>query len=160
MPYGRQVLGSTGFAIMLASDGRPEWKTAGITIDWSTVAAVTGADLVLPDGLTIKVGQKGVRYGQVWAKITASGLFGPYDPAAADGRQTLVRGNTFLQNQSLLQTGLLGYAQQVTDIIGVLEGGQVWYDRVLATTGAASLAAGPTFTALEAALPRLSYAKN
>jgi hypothetical protein len=42
----------------------------------------------------------------------------------------------------------------------VLEGGLVWKARLLATTGAASLAAGPTFANLEAALPRLRYAQS
>jgi hypothetical protein len=41
-----------------------------------------------------------------------------------------------------------------------LNGGLVWRERILATNGTASLAAGPTFTALEAVMPRLRYAKG
>jgi len=145
---------------MVSADGDLEWKTAGATIDWTTVAAVAGSDVTYPDKLVVKVGQKGMRYGQVLAKITATGLFGPYDFAAADGRQTLTRGNVFILNQSVLQTGLLGFAQEVTDILGVLQAGTVWRDRLIATTGTHSLALGPTFTELEAAMPGLSYAQN
>jgi hypothetical protein len=47
--------------------------------------------------------------------------------------------------------------QTTTNHPPVLVGGLVWKSRILATTGSASLAAGPTFTALEAALPRLDY---
>jgi hypothetical protein len=89
-----------------------------------------------------------------------SGKYGPYDPAAADGRQTLTRNNVVILNESLLELDALGIAPRATDHPGVIEGGAVWRDRILATTGTASLAAGPLFTDLDAALPRLSYAQS
>ena len=46
--YSAQVRGAngtTGVAIMLTADGSPEWKTGGVTIDWSTVTAEVTARL-------------------------------------------------------------------------------------------------------------------
>jgi hypothetical protein len=84
-----------------------------------------------------------------------NGWFGPYDPAAADGRQTLVRGNCFIMNETVKQEYLHSNHPPV------LDGGRVFKARLLqAGTGAASLAAGPTLAAFEAAFPQISYATN
>src|SRR5512146_3178148 len=70
MPYGRVVDTTTGNGLQVTADGRPEWKVGGVTLDWSTVAAVSGSDLTIPYELTVvKVGQKYLRYGQVLTKI-------------------------------------------------------------------------------------------
>lgn len=159
--YGRQVLSTTNTPIAVTADGAPEWKSGGLTIDWSTVAAVSGSDVTYADGLVVKVGYKGLRYGQILTKITATGMFGPYDTAAADGRQTVARGNVVILNESILQSGAVpALGTGPTDHPGGIEGGRVFKDRILATTGTHSLAAGPTFAELEAAMPRLSYAQN
>jgi hypothetical protein len=89
-----------------------------------------------------------------------SGKFGPYDPAATDGRQVLSRGDVFILNQSVLELGVLGIDGGGTDHPGVLEGGRVWRERVLATDGVAALDNGPTYAALETAMPRLSWVKD
>jgi hypothetical protein len=47
-----------------------------VTLDVSTFAAVH-----------VTTGNGGIPSGTVLAKITASGKYGPYDPAAADGRE-------------------------------------------------------------------------
>lgn len=257
--FGRQIIGVTGTLIQLIAAGDPEWKTGGITIDWSTITAV-GADTTLPEGLVVKSGAKYLRYGQVLceigtqevqtatitgtpdggtftltysgqttaaiaynataaavqdalealsniavgdvfvtgnaggpytikfraglgnvAAITASGAgltggtspgvtmattttgagsgkFGPYDPAATDGRQTLARGRVVILNESVVEYGALGLGGVVSDHPGGLEGGTVWRDRLIATEGGTSLTNGPLFSALETALPRLRYA--
>lgn len=82
---------------------------------------------------------------------TGAGKFGPYDSAASDGRQTLARGQVYILNQTVL------FSQLKSDFVEVLEGGLVWRARVIATTGSASLAAGPTFATLEPAMPRLRW---
>lgn len=53
----------------LSYNGRPTWLAGGITIDWSTVSAVSGSDVTLPDGEKIRIGEKYLRYGQVMAMI-------------------------------------------------------------------------------------------
>jgi hypothetical protein len=265
--YGRQVIGSsTGNPIQLSSDGWPEWMTGGSTVDWSLVAAVAGSDVTSPEGFTVKVGQKWLRFGQVMAKVSGllaqtitetgvptggsfnvfgtrpdtgfsntatvafnssvaatqaamdsifgagntvvsgagalpanvqtvtfqgnlanimvptltlglnaltggttpnvafatsananTGKYGPYDPGASDGRQTLVPGSCGLLNESVVQNGILGvFSLQPTDNPGLVTGGRVWLARVLQTGAAAhTLAGGPTFAELMAALPRL-----
>lgn len=160
--WGRQVLGNqSAQPTTLNAMGDAEWKSGGITIDWTTVTAVSGSDVTLADGTIIKIGQKYLRFGQMMCKITASGKFGPHDPAASDGRQTITRGDCFLMNQTIINQNVLGMATlDEIEFVGALQGGTVWYDRLLATTGSASLAAGPTYTNLLAAFPRLKTVKN
>ena len=153
--FGRTVLGTVGSSVQLLADGESGSKpVGGITVDWSTVAAVSGSDAVLNDGVTVKVGSKYLRYGQLLTKITASGKYGPYDPAAADGRQTLARGSAWLVNRTVVDNDPKG------DYPEVIDGGTVWFSRLIQVgTGTASLAAGPTLANLEATFPKLNYAK-
>lgn len=265
---GRQVLVTSGNPIRISADGRPEMKIAGISIDWSTVAAV-GSDTTIPIEMTVvKNGNKYLRYGQFMTKITNTptqtvtisaaggtfalsgtrpdtqfngktaavaynataatlqtaleaiygagnvavsgsaggpytvnlkgilaampfplmvsdaslltggantavvavgnagtapnnGMYGPYDPAATDGRQTLVRGECGFVPETLLQSGLVvGMPTGITDFAPLLTGGTVYKDRLIATNSTHSLAAGPTFAEMEAVLTRLRYAEN
>ena len=260
MDYGRNIIGSSGIPVLVEADGHGEYSPVGITIDWTTVAAVGADTLVQPEGLTVRNGQKYLPHGQVLNRITNTpvqtitltgatggtfnlsgyrvdtggyvavgplaynisnanllaalqantafgpvpmsitgtpgtsyvitaplallavdgtlltgttptaanvmttpvgnyGFYGPFDPTATDGRQTCKRGGTVILNSLVLQTGVMnGYTTMPTNHSGVLVGGMVWKARLLATNGTHSLAAGPTFTELEAAMPRLSYA--
>lgn len=92
----------------------------------------------------------------------SAGKFGPYDAAASDGRQLLARGHTFILNETWLEEAALGLTTQATDYPnGVFDTGTVFYDRLLATTaGAGTLALGPTFTTLEAAMPGITYVRD
>jgi hypothetical protein len=157
--WGQDVnLGTVGESItIIANPDGLRWKVAGATIAWGTVAAVAGADLEWRDGVIVPIGEKGLRYGQVMVEITAvgptQGHYGPFDPAAADGRQTLARGRTFVLYRSVVEREIGSNHRG-----GLLEAGRVYRERIIATTGAASLAAGPTLAALEGVLPGLSYA--
>jgi hypothetical protein len=161
---GRNLLTtSTVQPVRVSADGSPLYKAGGVTIDWTTVVAVAGADVTLPDGDVIRIGQKYLRYGQVITKITASGKFGPYDPGAGDGRQTLARGNAYILDETWLQftaeSAALGAAND--QIGGCIEGGLLWVDRVLNSgVGAASLAAGPTLANVEATFPTARWVRN
>jgi hypothetical protein len=92
--------------------------------------------------------------------VANTGMYGPYDPAATDGRQTLTRGQCAILNSMLVQNGVVGFTNLPSNHPGVLVGGSVWKARLKATFGTASLAAGPTFANLETAFPRLEYAGN
>lgn len=158
MGYGlKNLTTSSGTPFQLTYDGRIEWKSGSVTLDWSTVAAVSGSPLVLVgDQLTVPVGQKVLVAGQFLCEITATGLYGPFDPAASDGRQTPVRGKCGLLNMTLLQTGVLNITGGNPDNINLIEGGRVFFDRLIqAGTGTASLAAGPQLATLLGVLPRL-----
>lgn len=266
--FGRQLLASSGRDIRVSADGEPEWKAAGITIDWSTVAAVSGSAVTIPqNNLTIAVGKKYLRFGQILCEITTrevqtitidatggtftitmtwtdangvtytgttpalaynasaatvlaalqalypawsskiavslatgvytitfspdlgnvaalttnaasltggagtaavavttngvagGGKYGPFDPSATDGRQTLSRGACFILDETVLEENIMGtaYGNKPTDHVGGFDGGMVFKERILMTTGTHSLAAGPTVTAFEAAFPRISY---
>lgn len=96
---------------------------------------------------------------------TTSGKYGPYDPAATDGRQTLTRGDCYILDEVyLVNPNGAGYLAGLgsCDIIGnVLQGGEVWIDRVLHSgTTAGTLALGPTLANLLTAFPRLTLVRN
>lgn len=288
---GRTVLSITGTALRVSADGSPEYKTGGLTIDWTTVAAAGGNSVLPWDNTPILTGQKYLRFGQCLARIngyavtitisatggtftitvtvgavpgsslvagvitsnnganptqttaaiawnataaqvqaalalltnigtdfggiaraqvsgaaggpytitlakdlgtstitttagaltggggtavvaitnatgSTPGFYGPFDPTATDGRQTLVRGACWVLDEILFQypagTPLLSAAND--QIGGIFDGGRVWKNRVLmafAATGLAhSLVAGPTEAEFNAAFPRISYASD
>lgn len=102
-------------------------------------------------GVTVSAGTAGGRLGE----------YGPYDPAAADGRQLRVRGEAYILNQTVLENGLIpGLGGGTSDHPAVLEGGYIWKARVLMTTGSASLANGPTVAEFEALFPDVHYVQS
>lgn len=151
--FGQQVLGTDPKDIQVTADGNPVRPAGGITIDWSTVTAVSGSDATYGDGTVVKVGAKGLPYGTVLVRITASQKFGPYDSAASDGRQTLGRGNVVILNTTQLEVPL-GFMASATDHPDAIEGGLCWKARIKAGG-----AGQPTFSALEGVLPLLRYAQ-
>lgn len=164
--FGRKVLATTGRDISVVADIEDiEWKTGGITLDWGVVAAV-GGDTTLPDDTIIPSGQKGLRFGQILCRINDNsnggvvGYYGPYNPAATDGRQLLVRGESFILNKTVLQQNPAGFNAHNSDHPAVFDGGRAWKARILMTAGAHSLAAGPTVAEFEAAFPDITYVQN
>jgi hypothetical protein len=126
------------------------------SLTWETIAPFT-------------IATAGLTGGTPASTVTATnaggntGKFGPFDPAAADGRQTLARSNVGILNRTILQGGVLNgvYTVRDTDHSGLLVGGQLFKARVLHSgVAAASLAAGPTLAALEAALPLVQWTTN
>lgn len=91
------------------------------------------------------------------------GWFGPFDPNAADGRQTLTRGSCYVADETITQydSGTPMISPENTTTGRMLEGGLVWIDRIIQSgTNAHSLAAGPTLAELLAAFPLLRFAQN
>lgn len=157
--YGPQTVDTVGWGDVLSADGKPEVKIDGITIDWTTVAAVSGSPVTLPDGRVIPVGTKYLARGQTVVRITSVvngstvGMYGPYDPTtpATDGRQTLTaNGDCYLLNHATVQGDPKGDNPQA------IYGGRVWQARVLNTGGSAhSLTGGPTLAEIKSTFPRL-----
>lgn len=134
-------------------DGSPTRTGAGVTVAWPLIAAATVA-ATFPDGLEVAIGERAIRYGTILVKATSgvhAGKFGPYDSAATDGRQTLTRGNVIIVNTSIHEDEPF----VATDQVDAITGGVVWKERLLA-----GVAGQPTFAALEAALPLLTYANT
>lgn len=97
------------------------------------------------------------------AGLATNGEYGPYDDAATDGRQLLVRGDAFILDETWLEfpAGPSGVVPESNIIIGsVFEGGDVWKRRLIVTSGVHSLAAGPTFAEFETLFPRVSYVQH
>lgn len=155
---GRRVLPeSAGRGIDLSADGAPVVKAVGITVDWSTVAAV-GTKTVEPDNIVIEAGQKYLRCGQILNRITATGLYGPFDPAAADGRQltgAAARGKSVMVRRTILED-----EDNSNHPRGVMEGGLVVKARLRAHATTASLANGPLYADAEAMFPQMTYAED
>lgn len=120
------------------------------------VAAVSVYSDPLTSGGTIAV-----TVGTSTQGVTNQGKYGPYDPAATDGRQTLSRGNCFVNNRTVKENGYVSDLQSggASNHPQVFDGGTVWKPRVLMTAGTASLADGPTVATFEAAFPRIAYAQ-
>jgi hypothetical protein len=154
--FGRQILETTGRSIQVSADGKPLTKAGGITIDWTTIAAQAGSDVTYLDGVLVKVGEKALRYGQVVSLITATGLYGPYDPAAADGRQNApVRGECYIVNETFKED------EVASNYPPVLEGGLVFLNRIIQSGVAVhTLALGPTLAELLPAFPTLRLIKE
>jgi hypothetical protein len=160
--FGLQEWGNTGRILQVTADGNPRWHTS-ITLDWSVVAAVAGAAVNINDGFMVQVGQKYLRYGQVLTRITANGKWGPFDPAAGDGRQLLVRNRVRILNESLVDNGVWpGYGPRPNnEVVGAMTGGRLRLARIIqAGVAAASLAAGPQLASLEGALPLAEWVED
>lgn len=120
--------------------------------DAGNVAAITADGTGLTGGQTITI-------TTTTAGLAAGGKYGPYDDTATDGRQTLTRGNCWVLNHTVKENGEInGFNTGVTDHPQVFDGGTAWKERIIMTTGAHSLAAGPTVTEFETAFPRIAYA--
>lgn len=122
--YGRETLNSVGRSIQVSADGSPEAKAGGVTVDWTTIAA-SGADATFLDEDFVATGEKFIRYGQILCKITASGLYGPYDSGASDGRQTITRGDCYIVNESMHMNS------PHSDHPAVIDGGRIWRNRLI-----------------------------
>lgn len=248
-------------------DGNPTWKAGGTALDLSLFAAVSGSDYVSNEGITVPIGDKCIKMGQVICRVTAaqtitvtvsgtptggtftyqlvdpttqnvttvalaynagvpahqaaidaaigankltvsgsgalpgnvhtlttgsqakgvafpaptlisndltggtnptvafavatnanSGMYGPYDNTASDGRQTLTQGRCFIVPSLIVVKNVFGSGLPGPDLtsVGVIEGGKVWAKRVIANDSAGSLAGGPLWSDLVAAMPGIS----
>jgi len=169
--FGRTFLNNHQIYPTRASfDGRPQYKPGGAQIDWSVVSGGSNDATIttLGDGSKIFGTAKFLRYGQIITKITSTGTnntgyFGPYDPAALDGRQTLTRGECYIVDETVLQyaTGIAANSVVNDQIGGVFDAGTVWKDRILQSgTNTHTLAAGPTLAETNTAFPTITYAEN
>lgn len=136
-------LATWGRSIQLSADGQPIWKSGGVTFDWTTVPAIAGSAVVYEDGVEVEVGARALRYGSVVTRL-GDGRYG-----LADDTTTLVRGRTFMINETILES------DRNSAHFGVVEGGRVYRDRML--VGAAGQ---PTRAAVEAVMPGIRYAEN
>jgi hypothetical protein len=146
--YGQNTIATLGRRLQVSADGVPRWKAGGVTVDWSTVTAVS-VDTTLPDDTVVKAGDKYIRYGTVLTQITAGGKYGPADTGASDGRQTVdgtVRGKSFILNETVV------YSEPGSDHPAVFDGGRVFKGR-LVYGGAGQ----PTEANLETMFPGITF---
>lgn len=157
MTYGRRILpGGNSRQIMVAANLHDiQWKHGGVTIDWSTVTAAT-SDTTLPDGNVIPSGGKGMVFGTILCRISASDKYGPYNSGASDGRQTVTRGQCYILNESaLFEPPSGGMVTGAIDHPAVFEGGSVWLDRL--QIDGSGTATKPSTSVFNAAFPGIRF---
>jgi hypothetical protein len=144
----------TGNATVTGSAGGPYTIVFGSALGTVTVggsiASLTGGTPTFAAGASIASG-------------TTVGYFGPYDPGASDGRQTLTRGECFILDETLLQYGIAGsgLAGANDQTGGLIEGGLLWLDRILHSgTATHTLALGPTKAEVLTAFPSIRVVEN
>lgn len=118
--------------------GTEPGSTPSITLDISTFAGL------YPNGY--------IPSGTALAKITATGLYGPYDSTASDGRQTPAAGSTYLLFSSVKALAPNGTPLSKVGAAGFIHG-FVDPARLPFQTGAGSAAA-----AVKTALPLIVWA--
>lgn len=117
-----------------------------------TFDASLGQVAVASDGTSLTGGSSPTATTATSAFGGDVGKYGPYDPSALDGRQTLTIGSCFVLRKTIKFNDLY------SDHPEVLYGGLVFKDRIIQSgTATHTLAAGPTFAELIAALPRLAF---
>lgn len=144
--FGRTVNETTGNPVQVTADGSPHWKAGGVTLDWSAVTAVD-SDTTLSDGTVVKAGDKYILYGTVLVNTGSATEYVPAD--SDDGSDGLVHGETFILNQTVVESN------PGSDHPAVIQGGLVWADR-LQVGGSGE----PTLDQLLAAMPTLELVKD
>jgi hypothetical protein len=134
-----------GGAIVTGSAGGPYTITFANALGPVTVTA-SGASLTGGSTPTATVAQSAPGGNLNW--------FGPYDPAATDGRATLTKGSVFVLDELILQyDAAASVSPENTQTGRAIEGGLIFIDRVLQSGVAThTLAAGPTLAELLAVL--------
>jgi hypothetical protein len=137
MPYGRTLLTTnTVNATRVSADGRPCYKSGGITLDLTTVPAASGSDVTLPDGSTIKANNQYLRYGQIMTKITTQPVQTITGTATSGtGTISVVRPDT----GQTVTTASLGFAATAAQVLTALQA-------VLGANQVASATGGPLGT--------------
>lgn len=107
-------------------------KPGSLTLDWNASGWPVGDGVTpLPDGTVVPAGVKYCRYGLPLAKITATGLYGPVDTTANDGRQIVDgsnQGSIYIKMQTTQQTD--AHSDHVAD---VADNGNVFTARMFLT---------------------------
>lgn len=169
--------GTTTFIVTGVTAGQALGITSSATGTGTLTNVVTGRSLpytiTFPDALgpvTLASSGASLTGGSTPAATATStapggndGWFGPYDPAATDGRQTLTRGSAFILDETLLEysTGTTTLSSANDQTGGLIEGGSVFIDRVLNSgTSSHTLAAGPTLAEVLGTFPLLQIVQN
>ncbi len=158
---------TVGRSIQVTADGAPKFKAGGVTVDWANVVAcpadtgtyygatVTGGYATFEDNVKVAVGEKAIRYGTILMRHTD----GTYRPALTG--DTLKKSETYIVNETWLEE------DRMSNHPGVIDGGRVFRERVIASAGtlnnvaaytSAAASVPPTLAQIEAVMPGIVYA--
>lgn len=128
-----------------------------------TFGEILGTVVVTGSAASLTGGTPTLTIGASLGVNNTQGFYGPYDPSASDGRQTLTRGSCYVMDQTYLQYGLAGSSITApNDVVGnAIEGGLIFLDRIIQSGAAThSLALGPTLSEFMAAFPNFRFVTN
>ena len=156
--FGTRVIFQGGRWIGVVASGSPRYKTGGITLDWTTVTAVSSDTTLTKDGRVVLNGQSYIEMGTVLCKITASGKYGPYASGASDGRQTLARGQCYILNRTIIKEQDL-HSDHPSEVFDGIVNGAAYVDRI-ASDGTNGISTNPNRATLNTAFPELTWFEN
>jgi hypothetical protein len=141
-------IGTDGVSVARTGSG-----TAGDPYVYTATYSTRLGDVATPTGTHTFTGgtTPTITIATTTAGSATGGQFGPYDPAASDGRATLAIGDCYTINRTVKE--LDPFSAHPESIFG----GRLWRDRLLITTGTHTLAAGPTVAEFLAAFPRAQF---
>lgn len=122
------ALANTDVANMTGSGANLTGGTSPAVSVAETTKGRAEADLTIAGGTVVRAGDKFLQAGTVLVEITSSGLYGPYDANASDGRQTITgkRGKVWILNRHVL------LSEDGSQVIGdLLDAGTLFKGRVL-----------------------------
>lgn len=114
--FGVRDIASQGRILRACAVPPPPYKTGGVTIDWSTVAAVASTPKTLTDGRVVAVGDKYLRYGQIITKIGANAVFSEA-MTATGGTRTL---SVAVNGGAAQTTGALAFGANAATILAAI----------------------------------------
>lgn len=114
MNIGPRTIATAGRPIHVSADGAPQWKSGGVTIDWSKVTAAS-AQTTLDDDTVIEIGDKYLPFGTILAAV-AIGEVQTIDLSGGDDPT----GGTFTITYDGKTTAALAYNASADDVEAAL----------------------------------------
>lgn len=115
--FGVRQVGTQGRLLRACSVPPPPYKTGGVTLDWATFPAVSGADKTLTDGRVVNIGDKYLRYGQCISRIGANSSF-TLTVTATGGTYKLIVGVNGAATQT---TGTIAFGANAATILAAIQ---------------------------------------
>lgn len=87
--YGTSAVSTTGRGLTASADGVPQYKVAGVSLDWDTALTASG-DTTLSDGTVVPDGQRYLKPGTILCKIGGNATYTHSTTASGGDRDVTV----------------------------------------------------------------------
>jgi hypothetical protein len=113
--FGVRETAKQGRLVRACAVPPPRYKAGGVTLDWSTVSAVSGADKTLTDDRVVKIGEKFIRYGTVICRMNIGEIVVLALPVGTTG-------GTFTITIEGVATGALAWNASLATVQAAIDG--------------------------------------